>query len=139
MVDTGVKEDAEHIAVSLAILRDGPIDLIRSNNPLDCLGSPCPGGCNNPSGSRRCAQTHSGCLIPQQPVRKLFLRSAHLPVSPASLRPCSCSPDRFPSMERPHRQAHIESWGCVMELKPTTHLYGITQIGLYCFSFYILS
>lgn len=63
MVDTEVKEDAEQIAVSLAILHYGPIDLIRANNPLDCHGSQCPGGCYNPGDSRRCLQTLSGCLI----------------------------------------------------------------------------
>lgn len=79
MVDTEVKEDAEQIAVSLAILQHGPIDLIRSNNPLDCLGSPCLSGCYNPSDSRRCAQTHSGCLIPQHPVLRLFWRARICP------------------------------------------------------------
>lgn len=87
MVDTEVKEDAEQIAVSLAILQHGPIDLIRSNNPLDCLGSPCLSGCYNPSDSRRCAQTHSGCLIPQHPRTKVVLKSTHLPTSAVCSRP----------------------------------------------------
>lgn len=75
VVDTEVKEDAGQIAVSLAILQHGPIDLIRSNNPLDCLRSPYPGGCYNPCDSWRCAQTHSGCLIPRHPLLRLFWRA----------------------------------------------------------------
>lgn len=77
MVDTEVKEDAEQIAVSLAILQDGPIDLIRFSNPLDCRGSPWPGGCYNPSDSCRCPQTHSSYLIPQHTISRIFWR-AHI-------------------------------------------------------------
>lgn len=85
LVDTEVKEDAEQIAVSLAILQDGPIDLLRSNNPLDCLGSLCTSGCYNPSGdSHRCAPAHSSCLTPQHPVLRLFGR-AHVCPSALSL------------------------------------------------------
>lgn len=74
MVDTEVKEDAEQIAFSLAILQYGPIDLISSNNPLDCHGLQCRGGCYNPSDSCRCPQTNSGCLIPRHTISRLFLK-----------------------------------------------------------------